>query len=69
MRSKISEIRLMKRLYAAVSKSPLPSPQVSPVVTEYLLKMPRLTADCEENSVNLRDIGFMPTVNNGLCQE
>lgn len=69
MRSKISEIRLMKRLYAAVNKSPLPSPQVPPVVTEYLLNMPRLTADCEENSVNLRDTGFMPIVNNGLCQE
>lgn len=44
MKSKISEMMLMKRLYAAVNKSPLPSHQVPPVVTDHLQDMPRLTA-------------------------
>lgn len=44
MKSKISEIRLMKRLSAAVSPSPLPSHQVPPVVAEHGQDSPRLTA-------------------------
>lgn len=44
MKSKISEIRLMKRLYAAVNRSPLPSQQVPPVVTDHSWDTPCLTA-------------------------
>ena len=44
MKSKIPELRLMKTLYAAVNKSPLPPRQVPPVVTDHSQDMPRLTA-------------------------
>lgn len=67
--SNISEVRLMKRLYAAVNKHPPPSRQVLPAFMVRSQDIPRLTAALRGVFPEPKDIGFMPAVNNGLCQE